>query len=367
MRKTYKFRLNPTRHQRTLLGNTLELCRWVYNETLATRKGAYEQEKKSITHYDTIKMLPIWKEHKPELTQVYSQCLQEVCTRVDLAFQAFFRRVKAGGEKPGYPRFKGYGRYSSFTYPQTGFELLDHGLRLSKVGVIRITQHRPVEGKIKTLNIQRDGVGNWYACFSCEVEPRPLPESERAVGIDVGLESFATFSSGEKIANPRFFRQDERELAKAQRRLSRAEKGTPERARRRKVVAHIHQRIANRRKDFTHKLSRQLVNEYGIIAFEKLNNQGMLQNHYLAKSISDAAWNGLVQCTRYKAEEAGRSVVLVDPNGTSQRCSRCGRVVKKPLSVRVHACPVCGLKIDRDENAAINILALGLESLGVSP
>jgi putative transposase len=233
--------------------------------------------------------------------------------------------------------------------------------------VIKITQHRSVGGKIKTLSIQRDAVGNWYACFSCEVEPKPLPESEWAVGIDVGLESFATFSSGEKIANPRFFRQDEKELAKAQRKLSKSEKGTPERARRRKVVAHIHQRITNRRKDFTHKLSRQLVNEYGIIAFEKLNNNGMLQNHYLAKSISDAAWNGLVQYTIYKAEDAGRSVVLVDPKGTTQRCSRCGRIVKKSLSVRVHSCPVCGLKIDRDENAAINILALGLESLGASP
>jgi putative transposase len=195
MRKTYKFRLNPTKHQCTLLGNTLELCRSVYNETLATRKEAYEQEKKSITHYDTIKMLPIWKEQRPEPSQVYSQCLQEVCTWVDLAFQAFFRRAKAGGEKPGYPRFRGYGRDSSFTYPQTGFDLLENGLLLSKVGVIRITQHRTVEGKIKTLNIQRDAVGNWYACFSCEVEPKPLPESERAVGIDVGLESFATFTN----------------------------------------------------------------------------------------------------------------------------------------------------------------------------
>jgi putative transposase len=362
--KTYKFRLNPTRHQRTLLNHTLELCRWVYNETLATRKNAWEQEQKSVSCYDTIKMLPGWKKEKPELSQVYSQVLQEVCKRVDLAFKAFFRRVKSG-EKPGYPRFRGRGWYDSFTYPQTGFALCDHGLLLSKMGGIEIVQHRSMEGKIKTLNISRDAAGNWYACFSCEIDPIPLPPSEKGIGVDVGLESFATFSTGEKIGNPRFFRLDEKELAKAQRKLSKAEKGTPERTKRRKAVCHIHQRMTNRRKDFAHKLSRRLVNEFGIIALEKLNTKGMLQNHCLAKSISDAAWNQFAQYTQYKAENAGRECVLVDPRNTSKMCSRCDTLVEKSLAVRVHDCPVCGLIIDREENAAINILALGLESLPV--
>jgi len=366
MRITYKYRLYPTNGQLAMFNSTLNLCRWVYNETLAVRKNAWGQEAKSITRYDTTKMLPVWKIQKPELASVYSQVLQDVCTRVDLAFQSFFRRVKAG-EKPGYPRFKGYGRYDSFTYPQKGFELLDNGLLLSKIGAIKIIKHRPIEGKIKTLTIRRDRIGNWYACFSCEVEPKPLPNSDKAVGIDVGLNSFATFSNGEKIDNPRFFRCDEKELAKAQRKLSKAEKGTQEREKRRKAVAHIYQRITNRRKDFAHKLSRNIVNEYGIIAFEKLNEKGMLKNHYLAKSISDAAWNQLIQYTQYKAVDAGRECVLVDPKNTSQRCSRCGMIVKKSLSVRVHKCPTCGLVIDRDENAAINILALGLQCLGVSP
>lgn len=184
---------------------------------------------------------------------------------------------------------------------------------------------------------------------------------------DVGLESFATLSTGEKIANPRFFRKDEKELAKAQRKLANAEKGTPERAKRRKAVAHIHQRISNRRSDFAHQLSRHLVNEYSLVVFERLNTKDMLQNHRLAKSITDAAWGQLVQYSTYKAVDAGRAVVLVNPNGTSQRCSRCGTVVKKALSIRVHSCPVCGLVMDRDENAAINILALGLQSLGFNP
>lgn len=319
-----------------------------------------------MSNYDTIKLLPIWKQAKPELSQVYSQVLQETCTRVDLAFSSFFRRVKAG-EKPGYPRFKGYGRYDSFTYPQAGFNLTDGKLQLSKIGTVKVILHRPTQGQIKTLNIRRDAVGNWYANFSCEVDPQPLPKSDKAVGIDVGLDSFATLSNGEKVSNPRFFRRDEKELAKAQRKLSMAEKGTPERKKRRKAVAHIHQRIANRRKNFAHQLSRRLVNEYGIIALEKLNGKNMLQNHCLAKSISDAAWNQFAQYTQYKAENAGRECVLVDPRNTSKRCSRCGVLVEKSLAVRVHKCPVCGLEIDRDENAAINIMALGLQCLGESP
>jgi len=365
MRKSFQFRLNPTHHQSTLLNQTLETCRWVYNETLETRKNAWEQEQKSVSLYDTNKFLTSWKKGKPELSQVYSQVLQNVQERVDLAFNAFFRRVKLG-EKPGYPRFRGYGWYDSFTFKQYGFTLADNGLLLSKIGALKIIQHRAIEGKIKTLTIRRDRVGNWYACFSCEVEPTQLPTSEKGVGVDVGLESFATLSTGEKIENPRFFRQDENELAKVQRKLSKAEKGTPEWAKRRMAVCHIHQRIANRRKDFAHKLSRLWVNAYGIIALERLSGKGMLQNHCLAKSISDAAWNQLSLFTQYKAENAGRECVLVDPRNTSKKCSRCGTLVEKILSVRVHDCPVCGLKIDRDENAAINILALGLESLGVN-
>jgi putative transposase len=363
--KTFKYRLQPSKRQRTKLIQTLELCRWVYNETLATRKNAWEQEKKSLSLYDTNKLLTLWKQEHPELKGVFSQVLQNVQQRVDLAFKAFFRRVEAG-EKAGYPRFRGYGWYDSFTFKQFGFELRGNGLFLSKIGVVKIILHRPVEGRVKTLTIQRDAVGNWYACFACEVEPQTLPCSDLAIGVDVGLESFATLSNGMKVDNPRFFRRDEKELAKAQRKLSKEEKGTPERAKRRKAVSHIHQRIANKRKDFAHKLSQELVNNFGMIAFEKLNSKGMLQNHRLAKSISDAAWNQLIRHTTYKAENAGRVVILVDPRNTSKICSGCGTMVEKSLSVRVHVCPVCDLVMDRDENAAINILGLGLQSLGVA-
>ncbi len=283
--------------------------------------------------------------------------------RVDLAFKAFFRRVKAR-ENSGYPRFKGKGRYDSFTYPQYGFKLDGDRLHLSKIGDVRIVLHRPVEGTIKTLAIRRSSTGKWYACFSVEYYPSPLPQKEITVGIDVGLESFATLSNGEKIENPRFFRTDEKALAKAQRKLSKVETGTPERKKARKIVAHIHERIANRRLNFAHQTSRQLVDWFGTIVFEDLNVKNMEKNHHLAKSIADVAWTMFISITESKAEEAGSRVILVNPRNTSQQCSRCGMIVAKTLSDRVHSCPHCGLVMDRDQNAAINILRLGLQSQG---
>ncbi len=360
------YRLYPTKAQTSLMMNILEECRWVYNQTLAYRKNAWEQRQESIRLYDTSKLLPQWKKDRPSVKVAYSQTIQDVQERVDLAFKAFFRRVKAG-ENPGYPRFRGFGRYDSFSYPQFGFSLKEGMVRAAKIGDIKAVVHRPLEGTPKTLTLRRHSTGKWYASFSCEVEPAPMPPSEKAVGIDVGLESFATLSTGAKVANPRFFRRDEQDLAKAQRKLSKAEKRTPARTFRRKAVSHIHERVANRRKDFAHKLSRRLVNEYGTIALEKLNGKGMLRNHCLAKSISDAAWFQLVQFVSYKAAYAGRSVALVDPRNTSKRCSRCGNLVDKPLSCRVHSCPICGLVLDRDINASINILSLGLQAVGRIP
>jgi putative transposase len=254
-----------------------------------------------------------------------------------------------------------------FTFPQVGFTLIDNKLKLSKVGSVRIKKHRAIEGIIKTLTVCRSGE-KWYACFFCEIQQAPLSKVEAVVGIDVGLESFATLSTGEKIKNPRFFREVEVKLAKAQRRLSKATKGSTDRKKQRKKVSNIHIKIANKRSDFAHKLSRQLVNQYQVIAFEKLDIQNMIGNHIeyfghkLNKSINDAAWNQFIRYTVYKAEYAGRSVVLVNPRNTSKRCSRCGQIIEKDLSTRIHSC-TCGLILDRDHNAAINILALGMQRL----
>ena len=366
MLKAYKFRIYPTKSQTTKMEQTLDLCRWTYNKTLEFRKNAWEKEGKSLSKYETNNMLPEWKEDKPELKVVFSQVLQNVHERVDLALQAFFRRVKTG-EKPGYPRFRGKGWYDSFTYPQKGFKIDSGKLYLSKIGSIKIKLHRPIEGKIKRLTVRRTTIGKWFACFSVELEDNPKPpwKDGSLVGIDVGLESFATLSNGEKIANPRFFREEEKELAKVQRRLSKAPKGTPERKKALKVVQLVHERIANKRYEFAHQISNQLVKKHGLIAFEELNIKGMTHNHNLAKSIHDVAWNMLVTLTSYKAASAGSMVVLVDPRNTSKMCSRCGILVEKSLSDRVHKCSQCGLEMDRDWNAAINILRLGLQSVGI--
>jgi len=355
----------------------LEECRWVYNKVLETRKNAFEQDGVSLGNYDTMVMLPIWKKERPSLKLVNAQVLQNVNIRVDLAFQAFFRRVKAG-EDLGYPRFKAYGRYDSMTFPQYGShgcaKLVGNQLNLSKLGSVKLKLHREMCGGnplgAKTVCIRRASTGKWFATFSCECKSEPLLAGVKAVGIDVGLQHFATLSDGEHIANPRFFRKEEKSLAKAQRRMSKEEKGTPERAKRRKVVSRIHERISNRRTDFAHQTSRRLVNQFNLIAFEDLAVKQMMEKktevfgHKLNKSIADVAWHQLVQFTTYKAEDAGRCVVLVDPRNTSKKCSRCGVLVPKDLSVRVHNCPTCGLVLNRDHNAAVNILALGLQRMG---
>lgn len=370
MRLTYRYRLSPTRAQRTALNRTLDICLRVYNEVLHTRRQAWEKEGVSLTRYGTINLLPQWKAEQPWLADVHSQVLQEVCTRVDLAYQAFFRRVKAGEKEVGFPRFKGTGWYKSFTFPQAGigWKLLDNGrLRLSRIGDVKIRLHRAIKGEMKTLIIKRDALGNWYACFSVEVEHEPRAPSPHVVGIDLGLSHFATLSTGEHVPNPRFFRRDEKALAKAQRQASIFAKGTPQRRKANRAVQHIHERIANRRKDFAHQLSRKLVATFQVLAFEDLKPSNMVKNHSLAKSISDAAWNQLVQYVSYKAASADRTLALVNPAYTSQDCSGCGERVPKALSVRVHRCPRCGLELDRDVNAALNVLARGLSSIGSNP
>lgn len=369
MRLTYKYRLFPTSAQRTSLDRVLELCRWVYNDTLAARKNAYEQEQKSLGLYDTNKLLTQWKAAKPALKAVHSQVLQNVQERVELAFKAFFRRTKAG-EEAGYPRFKGKGLYDSFTFKQSGFKLAQGAprdrLTLSKIGDVRIRLHRPICADLKTLTIQRDSVGNWYACFSCECEPTTLEPTPNVVGIDLGLTTFAYFSNGDKIERQRWMKQDAADIARLQRKKEKFAKGSVERRKVVHALCHAYERAAHRRRNFAHQESRKLVNEYQFIAFEKLDIKEMQVNgnKTISRGIADVAWGQFVQFTTYKAANAGRLVALVNPRGTTQACSGCGVIVPKDLSVRIHDCPNCGLKISRDHNAALNILARGLASIG---
>ena len=363
-KKTFRYRIYPTPAQERGLQEALDECRWLYNKLLEERKNAYEQTGKGVSLYTQINRIVELKGERESLKRVHSQVLQNVAVRLGLAFEAFFRRAKSG-EKPGYPRFRGTNRYKSFTYPQSGFRVEGSRVFLSKIGHIRAVIHRLLEGAVKTTTVRRAPTGKWYVCFSCEVEPEPLPEesAEQQVGIDVGLDSFATFSNGEKVPNPRFFREEEKALAKAQRLLSKAEKGTKERGRRRKVVARVHERVADKRRNFAHQASRRVVDDYGFIAVEDLSVNRMNRNRCLAKGIMDAAWSEFARKLSYKAEYAGRELVKIDPAYTSQDCSNgCGYRRPMPLSERVYRCPECGLELDRDHNAALNILRVGLHS-----
>lgn len=369
MKKALKYRLYPTKKQQRLLQEQLDECRWLYNHFLEERKNAWEKDKKSIGYFQQSKSIPILKKERPSLNKAYSQVLQNVADRMDKAFQNFFRRVKQG-DKPGYPRFKSFGRYDSFTYKQagSGWKVEEKHLKLSKIGNIKIKLHRPMTGTLKTCIIRRN-TGKWYACFSVEYEPKLLRKNNKAVGIDVGLETFATFSTKQRIENPCFFKTDKRALAKAQRKLSKQKKKSPERKKAKKVVVRIHERISNRRHNFIHQEARKIVNKFGIICIEKLNIKNMTRNNFRSvnRSITDVAWGQFAQVLATKAEEAGRKFVAIDPRNTSQVCSQCGTIVEKKLSTRWHKCSVCGIRLHRDYNASLNILAMGLHSLGLVP
>jgi putative transposase len=361
--KAYKYRIYPSKAQTKIMEHTLDLCCELYNAGLQERRDAWKICKKSVNYYDQQKQLPEIKEIREDLGIVYSQVLRDSLQRLDKAFDGFFCRVKAG-DKAGYPRFRARSRYNSFTYSQKGFGIKNGKLWLSKIGMLRIKLHRSIEGKIKTCTIAKSATGKWFVCFSVEQEAQPLPASKVSVGVDVGIKTFAYLSTGEAIENPKFQRKEAKELARVSRKMSAAKKGSPERKKRRKIVARVHERIANKRRDFAHKESRKLINKFAIIVFEKLNVSGMLKNHRLAKSIADAAWSQLVNYTRYKAEDAGRKCMQVNPRNTSKTCSRCGELAEIDLSVRIFHCACCEFTLDRDHNAAINILALGLQSIG---
>lgn len=358
MMKSFKFRIYPNKNQTVKLISTLNTCRHLYNGALVARREQGELntlvadwqlfpwgKPQWINYYDQAGDL---KRNKTEYQKdVYAQVLQNVLKRVEKSFNNFYRGA-------GYPRFQGRNRYDSFTFPQNGFSIVDGKVKISKIGLIKMVQHREIEGLIKTCTIKRD-VDHWYVSFTCEVEPQHLKNTGNSIGIDVGLKSLITLSNGEQMEPPKFLRQSEDKLVKAQRELSRKRKGSSNRNKQRIEVARIHRTIRNQRKDFTHKLSRTLVDTYDTIVFEKLQIQNMVKNHHLAKSIMDAGWYQLIQFTSYKAEWAGRIVELVNPRNTSKECSICGHIQDMPLSQRTYNCSNCGNLLDRDHNAAINI------------
>lgn len=357
MIKTFMYRLYPTSTQRRDMDSTLETCRRWYNACLDERKTTYEERGVTVGKYDQLAKVKTLKASNPYAVSIHSHVLQVVVTDLDKAFQHFFRRVKAG-ETPGYPRFKGRNRFQSYGLKEygNGFKIHGRRLKLSGIGRVRVRWHRPLEGAVKTVRLVRKAE-KWYACFACETEPQTLPATGRDVGVDVGLKSLLTTSDGHTVENPRWYRQGQRRLRVLQRRVSRRKKGGNNRRKAVLALQRHHEHMVNQRKNFLNKVAYKLITEHDRIALERLRITNMVKNRHLAKSILDAGWGYLVQCLTSKAAEAGRVVCLVNPAYTSKRCSGCDAEFPDfDLSVRWVNCGVCGLSLDRDHNAAINIL-----------
>ncbi len=345
MRLTFRYRLYPTKTQEARLNEWLESLRPLYNFALAERRDTYREEKRSVSVYEQKRALPNLKRRFSRYAGVHSQVLQDALFRLDKAFKRFF-------EGKGYPRFKVRERYRSFTYPQSdAFRILEGGkkIRFSKTGNVKLRYHRPLEGTPKTATVTRYPSGKWYVSICCELPDVPV-EDASLTGFDLGLTNYLTSSDG-KVTKPlKGLEEAERKLRKEQRRLCRRN-----RCKQHRRVAGAHEQVANRRRDLLHKTSRRVVDSHEGFAFEKLRIRNLLKNHRLAKAIADAGWSTFVSMTAYKAERAGKSFVLVTARETTQLCSDCGSLVAKSLAQRVHHCPFCGLVLDRDHNAAINI------------
>jgi putative transposase len=362
LRKNFKYRLYPSNAQIVALdGQLAEACN-LYNAALQERRDAYRLSHTSINYYDQANQLKEIRANG-DLALANFSCCQDVLRRVDKAFKAFFARIKRS-QKSGYPRFRAASRYDSITFPSygDGCRLLDTGkLRVQGVGQIKLKLHRPIEGNIKTVMVKREA-GKWYAVFSVECEAKPLEPSTDQTGLDVGLTAFATLSDGTEIENPRYYKEAQASLRRAQRKVARRKRGSNNRKKAVRELQRAHRHVRNQRADFAHKVARTLVTMFGLIVIEKLNVKG-LAGGMLAKSVNDAGWSSFTEKLAYKAEEAGRVLVEVNPRGTSQRCV-CGAPNPKTLSQRWHQCEVCGLSVPRDHASALEILRLGLSLLG---
>lgn len=350
----FRYKIYPSQNQIIRLNKTISDCCFIYNKLLEAKVNAYKTDKTNLSQFDLNKLTQDFD------VPIHSQVKQNISKRINDAFNHFFRRVKEKKGKVGFPRFKSLNRYKSITFPQSGFKFINQRrLFVSKIGNIPIVLHRVPKGKLKTFTIKRTAFG-WFAIFSCEnvpIENIEVPNNH--IGIDVGIESFAVLSNGEVIENPKFLIKSEKKLAKFQRRLSRKKKGSSNRRKARFKVARLHQRIFNQRQDFLHKTSFSIIKQFKIISVEKLQIKNMVQNHYLAKSISDVAWGFFVQMLSYKVEKTGGQLIKVNPKNTSRTCSKCGNIQDMPLANREFKCLKCDFVCHRDLNASRNIDTAG--------
>ncbi len=352
--KTYKYRMYPTKKQAKAIDETIEKCRLLYNELLALKKEAYKRDKTSLSRKDFYRQVKGNKE-------MHSQVSQNIADRIDKAYRNFFARIKKGEKEKGFPRFKKYGIYASISLPQiTNQENIGKKTYFPKIGWLNTKYHREITGTPKTLTIKKAKSGKYFITVCCEgVANQPIKTTDKAVGIDLGLNHFIATSDGEFFEHPKPMKRLSKKKKRLNRQFSKTRKRSSNRNKTRVRLARTEEKIANIRNDFGWKLCRTLIKKYGIIYTEDLNIKGMQKNHHLAGTITDVSWGGFLQKLSFKAESAGGRVVKVNLRNTSQICSGCGKIVEKTLAVREHKCPNCGLIMDRDVNSARNILTLG--------
>jgi len=350
----YKARLSPSAVRKA--EGQLDLLRELYNAALQERRDHWRQAGVSLGFYHQCQELTGVRQVRPEFADMDRRVQENCLRRLDLAFAAFFRRVKSG-QTPGYPRFRGRDRFDSATYRLVGWKLDGKRLTLRGIGTAKLFLHRPIEGRIKTVTLRRDRCGDWFVTFACgNVPAKPLLATGQGIGVDVGLTAFAILSNGEQVPNPHHLRSREASVKRAQRIISKRKRGGANRRKAVRLLAKRHRTVERARRDFHFKTAHALVQRYDVVAVEDLNVKGLARSA-LAKSVHDVGWGQFLVILSDKAESAGRTVIAVDPRNTSQDCSGCGLRVEKPLSQREHQCPICGLHLDRDVNAARNILA----------
>ena len=368
MERGYKYRIYPTPEQEVQIQKTFGCVRFVFNHFLALRKDLWASEKKSLSYNECSVRMTQMKQ-KPEtewLAEVDATALQSSLRSLDTAFKHFVRGLKQG-TFVGFPRFKSKKSHRrSYICKKVGsnIKLLSDSVQLPKLGLVKCTVSRPIEGRILSATVSQTPSGKYYVSLCCtDVEIERLPTADKKVGLDVGIMSFAVDSNGTSYANPKYLQRSQRKLIRAQRQLSRKTKVSRNRDKARVKLARIHEHIEAQRKDMLHKLTTQLIKENDVICIEDLNVSNMMKNHHLAQSIADVSWYEFRRQLEYKAEWYGRRIVAVDPKNTSRVCSVCGQKsdAVKSLSVRRWKCAHCGTEHDRDGNAAKNILARGLQ------
>lgn len=360
MKKTYKYRIYPTKKQKQKLETALDQACFLYNQMLDIKQQIYLGEAESLTEFDMNNLIKDF-----ETPALHSQVKQNIPKRISEAYKHFFRRVK-NDETPGFPKFKKRIFYSSITYPQYKGNIKDGKIRLSKIGNIPIVEHRKIDGRSKTLTVKKDN-NEWYVTVSCVDVPieTTLPEFTSEVeGIDVGIKEFLVCSDNTGVANPKWLRSSEPKIKKYQRRLSRKKKGSKNRKKARIKLARYHSNVWKQREDFHKKLARTLAMKIEYIGVETLNIQNMVKNHCLAKSIGDAGWGQFFSYLKYyKTIFPGEVVEIGTFEPTSKTCSDCGHKQDMPLKERIFCCKKCEMVKDRDLNASLNIKKLTINKL----